>query len=268
MKHFLLLSCLFLLCISLGPIKNNIQPAPHSFRQEKAHAVSGTLHLADQPLAWTGSANAKNINQNTFLMRGPGTKREVALTFDDAPDNIFTPKILDILEEKNVKATFFLVGYRVKKYPDIAKRIVQEGHAIGNHSYNHPDFLKLKDEDFRKQITKTDLLISSITGNTTSIVRPPYGNISERQIEWLAEKNKIIVNWDVDSLDWKGIDAKQVMSNILPNVSPGSIILQHSGTGDGGDLSGTVHALPNIIDKLRKKGYKLVTVQELLDMEQ
>lgn len=268
MKQILLLPCLFLLCISLGPIKNKTQPVQHSVHQEKAQAVSGTLHLADQPRAWPGSANFKNKYQNTFLMRGPGTKREVALTFDDAPDDMFTPKILDILEEKNAKATFFLVGYRVKKYPDIAKRIVQEGHAIGNHSYNHPDFLKLGDEDFRKQITKTDLLISSFTGHTTSIVRPPYGSISERQIEWLAAKNKIIVNWDVDSLDWKGIDAKQVTSNILPHVSPGSIILQHSGTGDGGDLSGTVHALPDLIDELRKKGYNLVTVPQMIEMDQ
>lgn len=271
MKHCWLISFLFLLCISFGIMKIETQTVQsqthHSSHQEQAQTVSRTLHLADQPVAQPGSANLRNKYQNTFLMRGPGTKREVALTFDDAPDDIFTPKILDILKEKEAKATFFLVGFRIEKYPDIVKRIVQEGHAIGNHSYNHPNFINLSEADFRDQIRRTDQLIRSSTGFTPNIIRPPYGNISESQIKWLAAQKKIIVNWDVDSLDWKGIDAKQVTSNILPNVNPGSIVLQHSGTGEGGDLSGTVHALPDIIDELRKKGYKLVTVQEMLDMD-
>jgi peptidoglycan/xylan/chitin deacetylase (PgdA/CDA1 family) len=87
-------------------------------------------------------------------------------------------------------------------------------------------------------------------------------------MEWLAANRKIVVNWDVDSLDWKGIDAQEVTGNILPNVNPGSIVLQHSGTGEGGDLTGTVNALPVIIDELRKKGYNLVTVHELLDLQE
>ncbi|WP_339164181.1 polysaccharide deacetylase family protein [Siminovitchia sp. FSL W7-1587] len=259
MKRFLLLSFLFLLCASTGPFNKPVQSHVH---QVKAQPVSAP----DQPVVWPSSKSFKNKYQNTFLMRGPGTKREVALTFDDAPDDIFTPTILDILKEKDAKATFFLVGFRIEKYPEVVKRIVQEGHAIGNHSYNHPNFLKLTDADFRNQIIRTDQLIIPFTGFAPTLIRPPYGNISERQIEWLAAKNKIVVNWDVDSLDWKGINAEQVAGNILPNVSPGSIVLQHSGTGEGGDLSGTVHALPNIIDELRKKGYKLVTVQEMLNM--
>lgn len=207
-----------------------------------------------------------NKYESTLIMKGPGTKREIALTFDDAPDDIFTPKILDILKEKKVKATFFLVGYRIEKYPDVAKRIVREGHAVGNHSFNHPNFLDIKDTDFQKQITRTDELIRGLTGSTPAIVRPPYGNISDKQMEWLAGSKRIVVAWDVDSLDWKGLNSEEVVTNILPKVSPGSIVLQHSGTGDGGDLSGTVHALPTVIDQLRREGFKLVTVQEMLNI--
>lgn len=211
----------------------------------------------------------KSINMkypNTFFMSGANTKSKIALTFDDAPDATFTPLVLDILKKKGVKATFFVVGNRIEKYPEIAKRIVKEGHTIGNHSYNHANFTKLNDEEFREQINKTDTLIKNTIGFSSNIMRPPYGNVTEKQIHWLAGQHKKIVYWNVDSLDWKGLKAKQVINNVLPYVRPGSIILQHSGTGNGGDLSGTVNALPIIIDELKKKGFNLVTVPELLNI--
>ncbi len=209
----------------------------------------------------------KNL-ERALIKKGPSTKYEIALTFDDGPDDIFTPKILDILKEKKVKATFFLVGYRIEKYPDIAKRIVQEGHTVGNHSYNHPDFLQMKEADFQRQINITDKLISSLTGSAPTIVRPPYGQINEKQLEWLTQNKRVVVQWDVDSIDWKGLKSEEIVNNILSRVRPGSIVLLHSGTAAGGDLSGTVQALPTVIDDLRKKGFKLVTVPDLLDIPQ
>lgn len=257
MKHLWMLACLFLCFNSLSLKGKMSESLP--FMVGNAQAVSNI----DPP---SDLSKLKNKYKSTFLMKGPESKREVALTFDDAPDETFTPIILDILKQKDVKATFFLVGYRIEKYPDVVKRIVREGHAIGNHSYNHPDFLTLSHTDFWNQIGRTDELIESYTGFTPTIVRPPYGNINDKQLEWLASHKRVVVNWNVDSLDWKGLDAEQVTNNILLNVTPGSIILQHSGTGDGGDLSGTIHALPTIIDKLKKDGYKLVTVQEMLEV--
>jgi len=210
-------------------------------------------------------AELRQKYRSTFVLNAPSSKKEVALTFDDAPDGIYTPKILDILKREGVKATFFVVGNRIEAHPDIMRRIVAEGHAIGNHSYNHANLPKLTDAEFRDQIRKTDELIRHYTGYVPTIVRPPYGNISEEQIKWLKSQNKIIVNWNVDSLDWKNLDAKTVEANVLAHVFPGSIILQHSGGGTGEDLTGTVEALPNIIKKLRESGLKMVTIPELLD---
>jgi len=210
-------------------------------------------------------AEMREKYHSTFVLNAPSTKKQIALTFDDAPDDNFTPKVLDALKRDGVKATFFVVGNRVEANPDIMKRIVAEGHAIGNHSYTHANLPKLSDAEFREQILKTDEIIRQYTGYIPTIVRPPYGNISEEQIKWLKSQNKILVNWNVDSLDWKNLNAKQVEFNVLAHVFPGSIILQHAAGGTGEDLSGTIEALPNIIKKLREDGMQLVTVPDLLD---
>lgn len=209
-------------------------------------------------------ADLRKKYSHTFLLNGDRAKREVALTFDDGPDDKFTPQVLDALKKAGVKATFCVVGNRVKAHPDILKRMIKEGHAIVNHSYNHPNFPKLKIEEFRNEIVNTDHIIHKVSGYNTSIVRPPYGSINEEEIKWLAHKNKKVVNWDVDSLDWKGLSAEQVSTNILAQVKPGSIILQHSAGGEGEDLSGSVKALPKIINKLKDDGVKFVTVPDML----
>ncbi|WP_240764815.1 polysaccharide deacetylase family protein [Paenibacillus dendritiformis] len=235
-------------------------------------ANSSTPDLADGPERHLREPHALSLAdlrakyRTTFILNGPGTKREIALSFDDAPDDNFTPKVLDVLKSEGVKATFFVVGNRIEKHPDIMKRIVEEGHILGNHSYNHANLPKLSDAEFREQIIKTDQLICEHTGYIPNIVRPPYGNISEDQIKWLASQKKKVINWNVDSLDWKGLDAEEVKTNVLAHVSPGAIILQHSAGGTGQDLSGTVVALPEIIRTLKNDGVKLVTIPELLDL--
>ncbi|MFM1654506.1 polysaccharide deacetylase family protein [Brevibacillus sp. B_LB10_24] len=204
--------------------------------------------------------------KSMFILSGPSSKRAVALTFDDAPDDRFTPQVLDVLKQEGVRATFFVVGNRVEAHPDIVQRMVNEGHVIGNHSYSHPNLPKLSDADFEYQIVKTDQLIQSFAGYKPTFIRPPYGNISERQIQWLASQHKFIVNWNVDSLDWKNLSAEQIRTNVLSHVHPGSIILQHAAGGVGEDLSGTVQALPGIIKQLKNDGVKLVTIPELLNL--
>ncbi|OUM87053.1 MAG: chitooligosaccharide deacetylase [Bacillus thermozeamaize] len=225
----------------------------------------GPEHAIRQPHPLTLSDLRKKY-PSTFILNAPSAKREVALTFDDAPDSIYTPQILDVLKREGVKATFFVVGNRIEAHPEIMRRIVKEGHAVGNHSYNHANLPKLKDGPFRNQIEKTDQLIRRFTGHIPRFVRPPYGNIQEEQIKWLASQKKTIVNWNVDSLDWKGLSAEQVATNVLAHVHPGAIILMHSGGGAGEDLSGTVNALPEIIRKLRADNVKLVTIPELLEL--
>jgi|GEM_PF-229621 len=213
-------------------------------------------------------ADLRKKYPSTFVLQGSGDKREVALTFDDAPDDVFTPMVLDVLKREGVKATFFCVGNRIEKHPDVMRRIVAEGHVVGNHSYSHANLPKLSDEKFREEIRKTDRLIRQFTGYTPSFVRAPYGNISEEQIKWLASQKRKIVGWNVDSLDWKSLSREEVATNILAHVKPGAIILQHSAGGTGEDLTGTVEALPEVIGKLRADGVEFVTVARLLGIPQ
>ncbi|MCZ8517754.1 polysaccharide deacetylase family protein [Paenibacillus filicis] len=199
-----------------------------------------------------------------LLLRGSGSEKKAALTFDDAPDRNYTPKVLDILKKHGVQATFFLLGNQAEKYPDVVRRIVREGHVIGNHSYNHKLYTKLSDDLFRSQILQAQNSLKPLIGYSPRLLRPPYGEISESQLLWTKEQGYVVVNWNIDSLDWKQLSSSQVSSNILNHLSAGSIILQHSGGGPGQNLNGTVEALPHIIQTMKAQGYRLVTLPELL----
>jgi peptidoglycan/xylan/chitin deacetylase (PgdA/CDA1 family) len=201
----------------------------------------------------------------TFKTSGPRNK-VIALTFDDVPDPRFTPQLLNILKKYHVKATFFVVGSRAEKHPALVKRMIREGHAIGNHSYNHPQFVKLKMNDFRTQIIETENIIQTLAGYKPRLIRPPYGDISEQQLRWAKNHGYKLVNWNVDSLDWKGLSKTQVRNNILAHAGRGAIILQHGGGGPGSNLSGTIQALPEVITIMRKRGYTFVTVPQLLQV--
>lgn len=250
-----------------NPTQDELQQQPYTYvRHQTPHLAGGSeyAHRIPQPLSLSDLHRKYKSN---FILSGSPQKREIALTFDDAPDTHFTPQVLDQLKKMNVKATFFIVGNRAEKHPEMIARIVREGHAIGNHSYNHPNFNKLNDTAFREQIQKTDQILQRLIGYKPVIVRPPYGNITEGQIKWLISQKKKIVNWNVDSLDWKNLTAEQVMTNILADIRPGSIILQHSAGGKGEDLSGTVQAIPKVIQKLRADGVRFVTIPELLEID-
>lgn len=198
-----------------------------------------------------------------FLTNGPRVNK-VALTFDDVPDPRFTPQILDILKSHGVTATFFANGHRIEKYPELFKRIHEEGHAIGNHSYSHPDFNRLTLDQFIKEIQKTEQAAYPYIHYYPKMIRPPYGEITEEQLQWAMAHSYRVVNWNVDSLDWKGIGKDEVIRNIMSGIRPGAIVLQHGGGGVGSNLSGTIQALPEVITRLQALGYELVTVPELL----
>lgn len=202
---------------------------------------------------------------NTFLTHGPRNKKRVALTFDDVPDPRYTPAILDILAKYDVCATFFIVGNRAAKHPSLVKRIHNEGHIIGNHSYDHAVFSKLSLTNYQKQIWRTDTIIKNIVGYSPHFIRPPYGELLPQQVRWSKQAGFTIVNWDVDSVDWKNNPSSAlVLQNIKRTLQPGSIILQHAGGGAGQSLSGTINALPKLIEMLQSKGYELVTLPELV----
>ncbi|MDR3561627.1 MAG: polysaccharide deacetylase family protein [Negativicutes bacterium] len=196
---------------------------------------------------------------------GRADQTKMALTFDDGPEEDWTPKILDILKEKNVKATFFLIGHQAQKYPDMVKRIAAEGHVIGNHTYDHADLTKLRPEIVSQEIDKCSDVVEKIIGHRPRLVRPPFGFHNPAADEVIYSKNDIIVLWSVDPEDWKGLDAHTVKTRILGKARNGFISLQHDGVNL--HLTGSVEALPDIIDGLRAQGYTLVTIPELLEQQ-
>ncbi|WP_242290527.1 peptidoglycan-N-acetylglucosamine deacetylase [Bacillus cereus group sp. BfR-BA-01496] len=196
-----------------------------------------------------------------YAFSGPYNKAEVALTFDDGPDSEFTPKILDKLKQHNVKATFFLLGENAEKFPNVVKRIANEGHVIGNHTYSHPNLAKVNDAEYRNQIIKTEEILKRLAGYAPKFIRPPYGEILENQLNWATEQNFMIVQWSVDTVDWKGVSADTITNNVLGNSFPGSVILQHS--TPGGHLQGSVDALDKIIPQLKTKGARFVTLPSM-----
>ncbi|SEO16985.1 polysaccharide deacetylase family protein [Paenibacillus sp. OV219] len=201
----------------------------------------------------------------SFVIWGPRGSRRVALTFDDVPDPRFTPQVLETLARYKVRATFFVVGSRAAAHPALVQRISREGHIIGNHSYDHAVFSRISRYAFEQQIVRTDRIIRPLIGYSPKFIRPPYGEITPYQVDWLRSRGYIVVNWDTDSVDWKSLDSNRILINIKRTLQPGSIILQHAGGGEGQDLSGTIAALPRLIQLLRSKGYQIVTLPELLN---
>lgn len=253
-------------------IEDPAQANPRVPTSEEEKAIStGTSTTNTSAISSHKNVKGLSLSQllqkypETFKTRGPRSK-VIALTFDDVPDPRFTPQLLDILKTYHVKATFFVVGSRAEKHPALVKRMIREGHAVGNHSYNHPQFVKLTMNDFRAQIIQTENIIQTLAGYKPKLIRPPYGDISEQQLKWAKYHGYKLVNWNVDSLDWKGLSKAQVRNNILSQAGKGAIVLQHGGGGHGSNLRGTVQALPEVITIMRKRGYTFVTVPQLLQV--
>jgi peptidoglycan/xylan/chitin deacetylase (PgdA/CDA1 family) len=206
--------------------------------------------------------------QLDMIRNGPREYMYVALTFDDGPDPVYTPKILDILAEKDVSATFFLVGNHASKHPSIVERIYAEGHSIGNHTNSHRSLVPLSKAATYGEIMMAEEAIEAITGEKPTLFRPPRGVYSKYARELLMEKRYTIVLWDVSSQDWEETRHTDIVNNVLKRVQPGSIILFHDSgniiSSSGGNRSNTVKALPIIIDRLMERGYSFLTIDEMI----
>ncbi|WP_214884477.1 MULTISPECIES: LysM peptidoglycan-binding domain-containing protein [unclassified Exiguobacterium] len=199
---------------------------------------------------------------STFITSVNTTSKVVALTFDDGADGANTNKILDILAKNNVKATFFLTGSGANNHPQYIKNIAAKGHQLGNHSYTHPDFTKLTATQMKSELDRTEALIKSLTGKTTKpIFRAPFGAVNSAVLNGVgAAGYGYTIQWNIDTIDWKGLTASQINTKVQTNIKPGSIVLMHTGAG----APGTPLALPTMISQLKAKGYKFVTVSQLL----
>jgi peptidoglycan/xylan/chitin deacetylase (PgdA/CDA1 family) len=197
------------------------------------------------------------ITFNSVHVDGP----YIALTFDDGPNATLTPKLLDLLAARHLKATFFVVGQNAADQPDILRRAVREGHEIANHSWSHPNLGKMSDDAVRRELQRTEDAIVAAIGKKPTLLRPPYGSITAHQKRWIHDEfGYRIIIWDVDPLDWKRPGPSVVTARILKETKAGSIVLAH-------DIHPpTIEAMPATFDQLMKKGFKSVTVTELLAM--
>ena len=197
------------------------------------------------------------ITFNSVHVDGP----YIAMTFDDGPSATLTPKLLDLLAAHHIKATFFVIGENVAEHPEIVARAASEGHEIASHSWSHPNFAKMSDEGVRRQLQQTDDAIKNATGKRPTLMRPPYGSITAREKHWIhGEFGYDIILWDVDPYDWKRPGPAVVRARILKETRPGSIVLSH-------DIhAGTIEAMPSTFDELEAKGFRFVTVSELIRM--
>lgn len=241
-----------------------IAATPTQPQTEEPQAATPALALAPpQPQSLDFAVPRQFSGQIIHEATPPaGAEKVIALTFDDGPWENTTEQVLDILKQNSIKATFYMVGQAVQAHPEIAKKVAEAGHAIGNHTWRHP----MNDMDeltAAEEMGNAARLIYQTTGVRTALMRPPGGNLTGSLVPYSQKKGYSINLWSADSSDYY-VSTPLIIDNVLANAKPGGIVLMHDG---GGDRSQTVAALPQIILSLQKQGYKFVTVPELMQLQ-
>jgi len=266
MKRFCSTLALALLGVSLGSCS---PAAPLAMGPASGVKTTTNTNYRTPPVKGAVPRNPDAPFSNQFgqgagvtFTRVPVAGPYIAITFDDGPHATFTPRLLDMLRERNIKATFFVCGNNCELYPNILRRIVAEGHELGNHSYNHPVLAKMSEEQVRSQLSRTHQAVLNATGVNMRLLRPPYGAFTPAQREWaLREFGYPTILWSVDPLDWKKPGSSVITSRITSQTTQGDIILAH-------DIHGqTIDAMPATLDALLRKGYRFVTVSQLIAMK-
>lgn len=209
------------------------------------------------------------VRRGTFW-RSDIPEKAVALTFDDGPSPVWTPAVLAALDKAQVKATFFMLGEHVEKYPQAARLVAESGHEIGNHSLRHNNFIYYNKYQVEKDIKDTERIIKKVTGKTTRLFRPPKAWLSKREKKKIREFGYEVVLWSLNSKDWVNFDHKNIIRYLVKHVRPGDIILFHDSGGffksEEGNRIETVNTIPRLVEKLKEAGYRFVTVSELLEL--
>lgn len=228
-----------------------VQRAPGTLRHEPSISIGSAGAVETRPRRAPASYNSVQT-----------TRPVVALTFDDGPHPEYTPKLLDILRHHGVRATFYVIGRNVEAHPDIARRIVSEGHEIANHSWSHPALTSLSAARLKQEVESTSAVIEKVTGRRPTNIRPPYGAINERVRQILFNEHGLdVIMWSVDPLDWKRPGSSVVAQRLVDGAAPGGILLAH-------DIHpGTIEAMPETITRLKAKGYGFATVSQLLALK-
>ncbi|WP_245912451.1 polysaccharide deacetylase family protein [Brunnivagina elsteri] len=235
---------------------------------QKGQVLSGNIPASTpspKPITQNLSFNppAKFQGKTLSKVEVPNNEKVIALTFDDGPWKETTPKMLDILKQNGVKATFFWVGTALQENPEIGRQVVEDGHAIANHTFHHW-YKQMDAATAKSEIERTADLIYKTTGVKTTLFRPPGGYLNNGLAGYAKSQNYAVVMWSQTSADTDPKAKYQVfIKNVLRDAKPGGIVLMHDG---GGDRRRTVQALPLIIQGLKEKGYRFVTVPEILEM--
>lgn len=219
--------------------------------------IVGVLCVAFGEPAVAASASQKKLP----IYSVKRNDKKIALSFDAAWGADLTDSILSILEKYNVKTTFFVVGKWAEQYPDKVKALSDAGHEVENHSYDHPHMTNMSKEDMINELERCNAKIEEITGKHPTLLRPPYGDYNNAVIEAAEQCSMHTIQWSVDSLDWKGISADDIVKRVVPKVTDGSIVLFHN-AGEH-----TPEALPAILESLISEGYEIVPVSELIYTE-
>ena len=212
----------------------------------------GAFHSAGTEML---KKTAGKAEEETFQEGQEENRPLAALTFDDGPSAEYTPRLLDGLKERNIKASFFLLGRNIPGNEEIVERMQEEGHLIGNHTYNHVQLSAISEAEAREEILKTDNIIYEITGNYPQYMRPPFGSW-KKNLELCVEM--IPVFWNIDTMDWKSQDVSSILNIVFAEAEDGAIILMHD------EYETSVEAALQIADHLMKEGYEFVTADRLI----
>jgi peptidoglycan/xylan/chitin deacetylase (PgdA/CDA1 family) len=252
---------------SAGCSSTDKQPTQAELAAARRATPAEDAVLQDNPLA-------KRLNKPSSMPSVPPagarisyssvniTQPVVAMTFDDGPHPSLTPKLLDLLKERNIKCTFFLIGQNVKAYPQIVRRIIAEGHEIGAHTYTHCSLTSRSDAQIRSELQRSEEVLMSAANYRPQLIRPPYGAINTRIKQLMfSEFGYSTIMWSVDPQDWRRPGVSVVTSRLVSGARPGAIMLAH-------DIHPpTIQAMPAMFDQLLAKGYQFVTVSQLMNME-
>lgn len=190
------------------------------------------------------------------------TEKVVYLTFDDGPTPEITDWVINTLDTFDAKATFFCIGNNIEKHPEIFKSIINKGHAIGNHTYNHLKGWKTKTKDYLINIYKTQLIIDSSYNSKPLLFRPPYGRIKLKQLKALSKLNYQIIMWNILSKDWdKTVEKEVCLKNVIQNTKEGDIVVFHDSIKASRNMQ---YTLPRMLDHFTKKGYEFKRIPELI----
>ncbi len=266
-RGFMLLATSLSSCAAAAPLKPKVKA---SANPNAAPVKTGSNTAYRTPPIQGPVPRNPDISLGSDFSKGAGISfsrvlvsgNYVAMTFDDGPHPQNTTRLLDILRARNIKATFYVIGRSVDLYPQVVRRTVAEGHEIGNHSHTHRLLSKLGDSELRQEMSRCRDAVVRAAGVQPRTMRPPYGGLLQRQREIVhSEFGYPVIMWSVDPLDWKNRNSGLITSRILAGASSGGIVLAH-------DLHATtVDAMPVTLDGLLRRGFKFVTVSQLLAMK-